>query len=78
MADAKTTFIFAAKDMASGTVRKLKGELGSMGGAAAKSTGPLGKLGAATGGLVSPMGLAVGGLGALTACSRTAHKVVDA
>ena len=67
MADERVNFIIAAQDRASGTVRKLKGELGGMGTAANKSVGPMSKLSAATGGLVTPTRLAVAGTVAATA-----------
>ena len=55
------------RDQATATVKRLKGELGAMGGAAGAATGPLGKLSSVTGGLISPVGLAVGGTLALGA-----------
>ncbi len=67
MPDEKVNFVLSAQDRATMAVKKLKGELGMLGGAGAKAAGPLGKLSAVTGGMVSPMALGVGaavGLGA--------------
>jgi hypothetical protein len=67
VADEQVNFILAARDNATATVRRLKGELNTMGGAAAKTAGPLGRLSAVTGGLVTPTSLAIGGTVALGA-----------
>lgn len=67
MADEKVTFAITAQDKATATVKRLKGELGMMGGAAGGAVGPLGKLSAVTGGYITPAGLAIGGTVALGA-----------
>jgi hypothetical protein len=67
VADEQVNFIIAARDQATATVRRLKGELNTMGGTAAKTAGPLGRLSAVTGGLVTPTTLAIGGTVALGA-----------
>lgn len=67
MADENLNFIIAARDNASATMKRVSGELKTMGGAAQAPAGPLQRLSALTGGLVSPTTLAAGaiiGLGA--------------
>lgn len=53
-------FIVAAKDNASATLRRVSGELKTMGGAGATAASPLSRLSAITGGLVNPTTLAIG------------------
>lgn len=67
MATDTYNFILAAKDNASATIARVKGEVGALGPAAAKTAGPLGTLSAVTGGLVSPLTLALGATAALAA-----------
>lgn len=67
-------FILAARDNASGTVRRVGTELNTLGGAGQRATGPLNRLSAATGGLVSPATLAIGATAGLVAAGA---KFID-
>jgi len=78
MSEERVQFVLSARDQATATVKRLKGELGAMGGSAATATGPMGKLSAVTGGLISPVGLAIGGVTALgTALLATVPAASD-
>jgi len=78
MSEERVQFVLSARDQATATVKRLKGELGAMGGAAGTATGPLGKLSAVTGGLISPMTLGIGAaVGLVGAFGAAATAAID-
>lgn len=71
MADERVNFVLGARDNATATIKRVRGELSAVGGTAGKAAGPLGQLSAITGGMISPATLAAGAIAGVAAGALT-------